>query len=403
LDKFGWKSKETRARIKKRKVDIMEMDMLFDEIVGLLNEDKETQKWLLEKIKGIMKKDGETMFSELLKLFTHLETESDEAEKLWNNILKHRKKMSKVMGRPVALRVAMLDYFISVNKQIKNPKIIEIDIFEKIEKSVVTDELTGLYNKRFFMEALYREVQRARRYRLALSIMFIDIDNFKRCNELKGHPFGDNVLKRGAEIIRNGLREVDYPCRFGGDEFTTILPETVGSKTVIAAERLRSDFEKENFFPEGKFHLTVSVGIASFGIDGNSPEELVENADKALFRAKNDGKNRVYLFYREKRQFRRIATDLNISFKILDEPTVKTAKIKNVSAGGLLFENDDEIPISSILEITFTPLFKRNQIFAQARVVRLEIKENGKFDVGILFTRIKSEDQKVISELTGTP
>jgi len=378
----------------------MKKTPIFNEIIELLEEDEKTQRWLLDKIKAIMTQDGDRVFSNLLKVFTHLEIDPKKAEKVWSDILKHRKTMSKALGRNVGLRVAMLDYFISINKQIKNPKIIEIEIFEKIEKSLVTDDLTGLYNKRFFVETLYREVQRSKRYNQDLAIVFIDIDDFKKCNEFKGHPFGDKVLKRVATIIQNALREVDYACRFGGDEFVAILPETRGRKAVIAAERLRKSIARRNFLQKGKYHLTISAGIASFGIDGNTPEELVENADTALFRAKNDGKNKVYVFFREKRQFARISTDWDVSYKIVDRKVNKKAKMKNVGGGGLLFEDKKPLPIDSIIEITFIPPFKRKKISAQARVVRLEVKEKGTFDIGIFFTKIKPDDKKTIIRFT---
>ena len=373
---------------------------MFDEIIDTLKEDEKTQEWLVEKIKAILEQDGERVFSNLLKVFTHLEIEARDAEKIWNDILIHREEMSKLLKRSVGLRVAMLDYFISINRRMRNPKIIEIEIFEKLEQSLITDELTGIYNKRFLKEALYREVQRAKRYGLELSVLFLDIDDFKRCNETHGHPFGDKVLKKTADIIRAGLREVDYPCRFGGDEFTIILPETRGSRAMIAAERLRKNIAKANFLKRENYHLTVSGGVASFGIDGNTPEELIENADLALLRAKNDGKNRVYIFYKEKRKFVRISADWDISYKVMNERTIEKARMKNVGGGGLLFEEKRPIPISSVLDITFSPPFRKKKIAAQAKVVRLEVKENGKFDIGILFTKINPTDQKELLKFT---
>ena len=100
----------------------MAKDKLFQDILDLLEEDKKTQEWLLEKIKSIMRQNGDRVFSNLLKVFTHLELEPQDAEKVWNEIISHRGNLSKTIGRPVGLRVAMLDYFISVNKQIRNPK-----------------------------------------------------------------------------------------------------------------------------------------------------------------------------------------------------------------------------------------------------------------------------------------
>ncbi len=374
----------------------MPKDGLFQDIIDLLEEDKKTQEWLLDKIKTIMKQNGDRVFSNLLKVFTHLELDPAEAEKVWNEIIQHQGMLADKLGRPVGLRVAMLDYFISVNKQMRNPKIIEIEIFEKLEKSLITDDLTGLFNKRFFHEAFYREVQRAKRYGVDLSLMFIDIDDFKKCNELHGHPFGDKVLKQVASIIEACVREVDYPCRFGGDEFVVILPETRGPKAVVAAERVQKEIERTSFLQGKEFHLTASAGIASCGIDGTSPDAIIENADTALRRAKNDGKNLVYIYYKEKREFSRMAADWSIEYCVLEESGVNVAKMKNVGGGGLLFENAKPIPISSILDITFTPPFGRKKIEAQAKVVRLEVREDGKFDVGIYFISIHPEDQREI-------
>jgi diguanylate cyclase (GGDEF)-like protein len=369
---------------------------LFKNILELLEEDKKTQEWLLDKIKAIMEADGDRVFANLLRVFTHLELPPEEAEKVWNEILQHRQRLTENLGRTVGLRVAMLDYFITVNKQMRNPKIIEIEIFEKLEKSLITDDLTGLYNKRFFHEAFYREVQRAKRYGTDLSLLFIDIDDFKHCNEKHGHPFGDKVLKKVASIIEASVREVDYPCRFGGDEFVVILPETKGPKAVVAAERVQREIAETKFLPGEEYGLTASAGIASYGIDGVAPDVIIENADTALRRAKNDGKNLVYIYYKEKREFSRMAADWSIKYRVLDEAQVNTAKMKNVGGGGLLFENEKPIPISSILDITFSPPFGRKKIEAQAKVVRLEVRDDGTFDVGIYFTRIHPEDQQEI-------
>jgi hypothetical protein len=189
---------------------------------------------------------------------------------------------------------------------------------------------------------------------------------------------------------------VDYACRFGGDEFVVILPETRGPKAVIAAERVQREIERTSFLPGKEFGLTASAGIASYGIDGTAPDVIIENADTALRRAKNDGKNLVYIYYREKREFSRMAADWSIEFRVLEESDVNVAKMKNVGGGGLLFENAKPIPISSVLDITFSPPFGRKTIDAQAKVVRLEVREDGKFDVGIYFTRIQPEDQREI-------
>jgi two-component system cell cycle response regulator len=167
-------------------------------------------------------------------------------------------------------------------------------LFEETRKLAVTDELTGLYNHRYFYQTLARESRRAQRYHRELSVIMLDIDNFKAFNDRHGHLAGDRALRRLALILRQNARDVDVVVRYGGEEFAVILPEAEAAQAAIQAERIRSAVERAPFRDGGPAgELTVSGGIGTRRPQMPSLEELILAADQALYRAKAQGRNRV--------------------------------------------------------------------------------------------------------------
>ena len=169
---------------------------------------------------------------------------------------------------------------------------------KKLKKLAITDGLTGAFNYRFFKEQLAKELIRADRHKNNVSIVMLDIDYFKNYNDTYGHPAGDTVLRTIAEILNNNVRNIDIAARYGGEEFALILVETDKVSAGIVANKLKQlveyyKFEHEETQPNGK--LTVSMGIATFPENGKSPDELISLADKRLYIAKKEGRNRVVL------------------------------------------------------------------------------------------------------------
>ncbi|MCL5292645.1 MAG: diguanylate cyclase [Actinobacteria bacterium] len=169
-------------------------------------------------------------------------------------------------------------------------------LLEETRLLAITDDLTSMYNHRYFVQRLSHEVNRAERYEQPLSLIMLDIDYFKNYNDRHGHIKGNEILKRVAHVIMRESREADIPVRYGGEEFAVILPQTTKKDAISLAERLREEIEKEDFplsqtQPGGR--LTISLGIATYPTDASSPTELVEIADVALYQAKRLGKNRV--------------------------------------------------------------------------------------------------------------
>ena len=155
---------------------------------------------------------------------------------------------------------------------------------------------SGLANYRVFYKKLREEWERSERYKLPLSLVMLDLDDFKRVNDSVGHPSGDRVLREFAVLVSGGARGTDLAARYGGEEFAMILPHTDRERAQHVAERLRAAVAEFSFLePEHPLRLTVSAGVATFasGPDIASAEQLVSAADRALYAAKKAGKNRV--------------------------------------------------------------------------------------------------------------
>ena len=157
------------------------------------------------------------------------------------------------------------------------------------------DALTGLYNVGYLISALERELERTRRTGLSTSLIMIDLDHFKKVNDTYGHEAGNTALIAFADILKKRLRKIDIICRYGGEEFSVILPGTQLSHAISASERLREDLENSPLYmSEGKIKLTASFGVDSFSQDkGISAGKFIEKADAYLLQAKKEGRNRI--------------------------------------------------------------------------------------------------------------
>ncbi|MGZ5341620.1 MAG: diguanylate cyclase [Solirubrobacterales bacterium] len=164
-------------------------------------------------------------------------------------------------------------------------------------QQAVTDELTGLSNQRRFRELLAKETERAKRFGHRLSLLMLDLDDFKRVNDTYGHLQGDEVLRAVAEAVRAESREVDEPSRYGGEELAVALPETDAAGAFELAERIRTRIEKVKVplrNNAGSMGVTISIGVGELGGSVDEAEDLIAAADEALYAAKRAGKNHVH-------------------------------------------------------------------------------------------------------------
>lgn len=170
-------------------------------------------------------------------------------------------------------------------------------LHKKIEELAITDGLTGVYNYRYFKESLHKEIKRAERYNLVFSLLMFDIDNFKNINDVYGHLKGDEVLKGLSYIAREIFqREIDVIARYGGEEFVILLPQTTKEKAARIGERLLSSVrERLSLIASLSAPVTISIGIASYPDDGEIEAHIIQSADRALYAAKREGKDRIVL------------------------------------------------------------------------------------------------------------
>ena len=169
-------------------------------------------------------------------------------------------------------------------------------LYEMVVHKSHTDSLTFLWNHGFFQDTLIKELENAKTRNIPLSLVLIDIDNFKKFNDTWGHQNGDLILTELSKLLKDFSREGDYVCRYGGEEFSIILTETNKERAFMIAERLREEIAQHNFpitASQEPVKLTVSIGVATFPGDAHAKEELILKADKAMYTAKFIGKNRT--------------------------------------------------------------------------------------------------------------
>ncbi len=185
----------------------------------------------------------------------------------------------------------------------------KIRLFKEMERLSITDPLTGLFNRRYFYDALEKEIERVKRYKVSFSIVLLDIDDFKRVNDKYGHLAGDRVLQIIADILRRNLRKVDVIARYGGEEFILLLPNTEKEEAELIANRIREEVSKTVFeckSDEGReviCPITISGGITTCPDDFIDLDKLLRAADRAMYEAKSLGKNRIVLFHRAQNLF----------------------------------------------------------------------------------------------------
>ncbi|MBW2247268.1 MAG: diguanylate cyclase [Deltaproteobacteria bacterium] len=194
------------------------------------------------------------------------------------------------------------ELLLRLKKVLKNRQVIKdrARVLDKLEQLAITDGLTTLYNLRHFYKQLEVEIGRCSRYGHSLSLLLLDIDNFKMYNDSYGHLEGDKVLVRISQIIKSCLRTMDSAYRYGGEEFTVILPETKGKKAKNVANRIKRAVELERFLPEPDkvVTITISIGLTEY-FKNEQLSKVIKRADQAMYNSKAQGRNRISFLFVE--------------------------------------------------------------------------------------------------------
>lgn len=329
-----------------------EAERLREQLLAVLAEDVRNTELLLSRLDSIMKETGIGAHAALLLILTHLAFEDGEARRHWEAVLEHRQRISEALRRDVGVRVAVLDYFLNVNRRLVRPTLIELEMYEA---PYPVDPLTGLASDRMFRAAVQNETRRAKRYRQRVSVALFDLDDFSGVNEAVGELVADRLLKEAAIVLHNKVRDIDVVARPGEDELAVVLPETDRNGALLAAERFRREVESHFSYREAagrRVHLTVSGGVASYPEDAGTPETLLEHAARALYQAKASGKNTIHVYHAERRRFLRV--DLwagHFEVEVLSPRKMSAGHARNLSPNGIVFTSFEALNVGEEIEI----------------------------------------------------
>lgn len=385
------------------------MELIRESVLKCLDNFSFDDDKLISELNCIIEKDGSEAYQVIFSVLTHLDLTTDKAEDYWKQIIFHRNSISKILNRNINLRTAICDYFCSISKDMKNPIVIEIRVFEEALDSLKYDSLTGLYTRRTFDDMFLRETDRATRYGLELSVLFFDLDDFKKINDTFGHLAGDETLKHVAGIVMDEIRTIDVAVRYGGDEIVVVLPETGKVNALVLGERIRKRVEETKHEYEGQIiSATISGGLATFPLDATDTESLIKNSDIAVYRAKEEGKNNIIVFSENKRHYMRVDFITGIQVRVVDskdDNDVLEATSKDISTGGILFENSYPIDMNTKVRLRIPTGIAEEPLLVAGTVVRVEKFSSNQYDIGISFLEIdnavKNELSKCIRKCIG--
>jgi diguanylate cyclase (GGDEF)-like protein len=270
---------------------------------------------------------------QLLTEWTGLPHSAREAQERWGEIERVLSRLREALGPPVGLQTALLHHFHSREGLLKDPRILSEKNLSVLRVNAMTDPLTGLYNRRFLLEHLDREIARAERTHGIVSVLLTDLKNFKGINDHFGHPVGDTVLVRTARVIRELLRVVDAGCRWGGDEFVVVLPNTDLFSAFAVAQRIRRKLASSALPGSSGFKLGLHYGIASYPADGRTGGFLLKVADMRLYQCREQSS-----FGRDRRRHPRfVPSEMTLLVYPGSSGGSWTAGVLDVGCGGVAF------------------------------------------------------------------
>ena len=245
-----------------------------------------------KKFEHYLEKNKDEFFSLILLTLTHKSFDEDEAKEMFEAILNHKQKLNDTLQRDVGISVATLDYLHNIKKILLSPIVIEESIANSLVDSTAKDGLTNLYTRDVLNIFLEKEISTAKRKKSYVSFAMIDIDDFKYVNDTYGHQKGDEVLKTIGNVLNQNIREMDLAARYGGEELSVVMPNTKAEEAYEIANRIRKEIQSLDF---NNFKITVSIGISQ-STRTCSSKTLISLADKALYKAKENGKNQVIVY-----------------------------------------------------------------------------------------------------------
>ena len=354
-------------------------------------------------LQELEEQEGPVVYVELLYLLTHMRFEAEEARKHWKAVLRHRQELEDAVGYEMDLSVGLVSYFVHVSGKLKNPKVIELKLFEETRASAYKDELTGLHNFRFFQEFLRWEVGRCERSGGEFSIAMGDLDNFKSYNDRFGHDAGNEALQAVGKALQEAGRDQDVVVRYGGEEFVLIMPETSKEDAGRVADRVCRAVAELELSPSqnSKNGVTMSLGVASYPADAGASEDLVRCADRAMYSAKAKGKNQAQLYGANRRALRRVHVELTGEIRPLKEKSLPFSTV-NISEKGLRLKAKESLELNSMVEFVLNLPGHSEGVKAYGRVVRVYDREDGVYEMAFEIMDIDSREYLALTRYLRT-
>jgi diguanylate cyclase (GGDEF)-like protein len=282
-----------RQSVRKQLYDALYPKNLHFDLIAAIAGDRSLTSEEQQYFAQLLGKYGNKVYVDMLFILTHQYFAEESARYLWQNLIFHKNTMERLLSRPVGIAVAAMDYFANIDERIHAPSVISQEKIAEIAEIALKDGLTQLFDGSTFRTKLETEVKRYKRYGSEMSLIMMDIDDFKQINDCWGHQEGDRVLCDISRLLLSSARDLDICSRYGGEEFVVILPQTGYQEAMRLAERIRK--RVENFF-KGNLPVTISLGVATCPLNARSAQSLINKADKALYESKRCGKNKVTLY-----------------------------------------------------------------------------------------------------------
>lgn len=347
----------------------------------------ESSSWQRE-LSRLETEHGVEVYRHLFYVIGHLDLDPERAKFYWEGVHSAWVELASQSRCPIDVRLALLGYLLQQRNELRSPTVVEIDLLQKAVEFALRDDLTGLYNYRYFRERSKEEMTRAVRYSSPLSLLMIDVDNFKPFNDRFGHRAGNAALQQLAAVLARSVRVTDVVSRYGGEEFALLLPATPRAGAMTVAEKIRENVQAEKISgAAGAAPLTVSIGVAAFPGDARSTEELIERADRALYLAKAAGKNCTRVGSNERRETPRYPAHLEGRLCLLGDDRLPVVT-KDVSQGGLSFDITQKLSVGNVVQLELSLPERLGLVECTCRVVRVH-KAGEAYSVGTQIIHIE--------------
>jgi diguanylate cyclase (GGDEF)-like protein len=344
---------------------------------------------LLSELNDIVEKYGNVASQVIFQVTADLHLNRDEAMSHWKKVYQHSTWLHEKVGRPLPLVATICDYLSNnINQLNHKAKLTTHEHFDSLVIHSTIDRLTGLFNRNCFNDTLKHLLALTQREDSELSLVFLDLDDFKFVNDNFGHQMGDYVLNKFGKLLSNSIRQSDIALRYGGEEFVILMPNTGLKEAMILSNRIRLKVNSTAFIENvTNLHISVSGGLAVYPIHAKTADELVYSADSALYQAKGAGKNNIKVFKNENRHYLRVPLVKDIKVKEInfDGATIQDATCHNICFGGVLFETSQHYHVRDSIQIAIK-FNDENSTLMFGTVVRVEDISDNSFTIAVSFS-----------------